>query len=164
MDTYIDTPEVPESMPDLIASEELSGFSIVVVIPAFNEERFIVSVVLKTKKYADQIIVVDDGSSDNTAKVAANANAKVIVHDRCRGYGASLKTGARVASGDYIGFCDGDGQHSSEDMLRLINECNGYDMVVGTRGKDSYTSLARKPGKLVMRYFANFVAGQKITW
>ncbi len=105
---------------------------------------------------------MDDGSTDGTADAARLPEVKVISHGQNKGYGASLKTGIHASSRDYILCCDSDGQHSAEDVARIIEACNGYDMVIGVRGKQFYTSLSRAPGKLIIRKFANYLAGQKI--
>ena len=135
-----------------------------IIIPAFNEEEGIGSVVESiTSAFPDsQIIVVDDGSTDNTAVKIAESGVIVLNHDHNRGYGASLKTGTRAATRDYVLFCDGDGQHSAEDVDRLIKECDDYDLVVGARNSDSHQPLIRRPGKVVMRKFAELLAGTKI--
>lgn len=139
---------------------------ICVVIPAYNEESAIGSVVhgLAQRLPNAEIIVVNDGSTDNTAAIAEKAGAVVLSHDHQRGYGASIKTGMQAASGDYIISCDGDGQHSPEDVMLLVKECDGYDMVIGERNSDSYAPvpLLRVPGKLIMEWFANYLTGQKI--
>lgn len=142
----------------------MRGASIGVIIPAFNEEEVIGSVVKAiTSAFPDsEIIVVNDGSTDNTAGEIAELGVIVLNHDHNRGYGASLKTGARAATRDYILFCDGDGQHSVEDVRRLMNECDGYDLVVGARKSDSHQPIIRRPGKIVMTKFAELLAGTKI--
>ena len=80
-----------------------------------------------------ELIVVDDGSTDAAATIAANAGAKVIRHPYPMGNGAAIKTGARAATGDVLIFMDADGQHNPADMARLLEgmESGGYDMVVG---------------------------------
>ena len=135
-----------------------------IIIPAFNEEEVIGSVVesIHAAFPESEIIVINDGSTDNTAGEIVASGVIVLNHDHNRGYGASLKTGTRAATRDYILFCDGDGQHSVEDVRRLINECDGYDLVVGARNSDSHQPIIRRPGKVVMRKFAELLAGTKI--
>ncbi|RLA95065.1 MAG: glycosyltransferase family 2 protein, partial [Deltaproteobacteria bacterium] len=121
---------------------EISKVSI--VIPALNEEKAIGQVVksLSSKFPEAEIIVVNDGSTDNTAKIAKSSGAtKIITHEFQRGYGASLRTGTLSATREYVLFCDGDGQHSPDDVEKLIKEVDGYDLVIGVRGPDSYRSL-----------------------
>jgi glycosyltransferase involved in cell wall biosynthesis len=138
--------------------------NISIIIPAFNEEEVIGSVVQSIHSaFPDsEIIVVNDGSTDNTAAELSKSGVIILNHDLNRGYGASLKTGARAARRDYVLFCDGDGQHSVEDVRRLMNECDGYDLVVGARKSDSHRPFLRRPGKFVMRKYSEFLAGTKI--
>ena len=135
-----------------------------IVIPALNESEAIESVVKGiVDNFPDvEVIVVNDGSTDNTAELAENAGAKVISHQHRRGYGASLRTGTEKAKGEYVLFCDGDGQHRLEDIASLIDECGNYDMVVGKRGADSHAPIIRRPGKFILKHFANYLAGEKI--
>jgi glycosyltransferase involved in cell wall biosynthesis len=138
--------------------------SISIVIPALNEAEAIGQVLrsLRARFPEAELIVVNDGSTDNTAQVAADTGAEVLNHDRSRGYGASLCTGMKAAKGKYVLFCDGDGQHGAEDVERLIESCDGYDMVIGARDKESHIPLLRRPGKAILRRFANCLAGEKI--
>jgi glycosyltransferase involved in cell wall biosynthesis len=138
--------------------------SISIVIPAFNEEGGLGDVLdgLHGSFPDIEIIVVNDGSSDSTAAVAAAKGAIVISHTRNLGYGASLKTGTRAAKGDYVLFCDADGQHTPTDVGRLIAVTPDYEMVVGARDADSHQPLVRRPGKAFLRYFANILAGIRI--
>lgn len=137
---------------------------VTIIVPAFNEEKSIYQVVkeLKNNFFEFELIVVDDGSEDNTCELAKKAGAKVIEHSKNYGYGASLKTGILESSGEYIITCDADGQHRIEDIKRLLEEYEKFDAVIGIRGKTSYTSLRRKPGKFILKYFFNFLVGEKI--
>lgn len=118
-----------------------------IVIPAKNEEeglaRFLPS--LRQIYPAVEVIVVNDGSSDNTVQVCEEHGVRVISHPYSKGNGAAIKTGARAASGDYIVFMDGDGQHDPADIERLLYRVEeGYDLVVGARsGLSSQASIAR---------------------
>jgi glycosyltransferase involved in cell wall biosynthesis len=109
-----------------------------------------------------EILVIDDGSTDDTGRTAVSAGAHVVRHEWNKGYGASLRTGCRHARGDVVVTFDGDGQHEADDVQRLVDEIGPYDMVVGTRSRDSHEPLLRRPGKFVMTAFANFLAGMKI--
>ena len=135
-----------------------------IIIPAFNEEKVIGSVVssIRSAFPESEIIVVNDGSTDNTAGEIAGSGVIVLNHDHNRGYGASLKTGIRSATRDYVLFCDGDGQHRIEDIKKLMESCDGYNLVVGARNSDSHQPLLRRPGKFIMKKFAEFLAGTKI--
>jgi hypothetical protein len=138
--------------------------SVTVIVPALNEAGAIGQVVRDlTARYPEhEILVIDDGSTDDTGDVAASAGAHVIRHDWNRGYGESLKTGCRHARGEVVVCFDGDGQHNAEDVQRLVDEIGPYDMVVGTRSHDSPAPLIRRPGKFVLTAFADFLAGVKI--
>ena len=135
-----------------------------IILPAFNVEAGIGSVVKSIHSaFPDsEIIVVNDGSTDNTAMEIAESEVIALNHEHNRGYGASLKTGTRASTRDYVLFCDGDGQHSIEDVRKLMEVCDGYDLVVGARNSDSHQPLLRRPGKFVMKKFAEFLAGTKI--
>ncbi|RZL02592.1 MAG: glycosyltransferase family 2 protein, partial [Pedobacter sp.] len=92
-----------------------------IVLPAKNEAGAITRTVLQIKQLniADEIIVINDGSTDNTSQLAEQAGAKVISHPYSKGNGAAIKTGARVAQGNVIVFMDADGQHDPQDIKLL---------------------------------------------
>ncbi len=111
---------------------------IVVVIPAFNEEKEIFQLVKSLRTIIEEVIVVDDGSSDRTATVAREAGAKVISHERNRGKGMALRTGFQAAISDGADAAitmDGDGQHDWREMPKLIEKAeeSGADIVIGNR-------------------------------
>jgi glycosyltransferase involved in cell wall biosynthesis len=137
---------------------------VTIVIPALNEEAGIGDVVTSIRAELPEVelLVVDDGSTDDTARIATEAGARVIHHIQNRGYGASLRTGTLASTRDWVLFCDSDGQHTIEDVARIVAACDDCDMVVGARGKESHAPLLRRPGKFVLRNFANFLAGEKI--
>jgi glycosyltransferase involved in cell wall biosynthesis len=136
-----------------------------VVIPAKNEAASIakvVSGVLDALPVAE-VIVVNDGSTDDTQVLAEQAGAKVLTHLYSRGNGAAIKSGARAASGDVLVFMDADGQHKPEDIPRLLAELeNGFDMVVGARSNDSQASKARGLGNKLYNRLASWVVSQSI--
>jgi glycosyltransferase involved in cell wall biosynthesis len=109
-----------------------------------------------------EIIVVDDGSTDNTFKLASEAGARVVHHPYNKGYGAALKTGIRNANTDVVLLMDADGQHKPEDASKLLQYMDDYDMVVGSRTSNSHVSLLRKPGKKILSIVANYLAGTNI--
>lgn len=118
--------------------EEVRSNGIVAVIPAYNEERFIGSVVLKVRQHAGRVIVVDDGSNDCTAEVAASAGAMVVKHIKNRGKGAALNTGfhlARRHSPRVVVVLDADGQHLPEELAAVVKPVleGRADIVVGSR-------------------------------
>ena len=135
-----------------------------IVIPALNEEQSIEEVVrgLVSRFPSSEIIVVNDGSTDKTELLATQAGALVINHDSPRGYGAALISGILASTRDFVLFCDADGQHRIEDVARVMAECNNCSMVVGARASDSHVPLTRRPGKLLIQFWANILARQKI--
>ena len=142
---------------------------ITAILPAYNEEVSIGSVVLQTKKYADRIIVVDDGSSDRTAEVAEMAGAEVIRHPQNRGKGAALKTGFEALNGTgVVVTIDTDGQHDPADIPRLVAPIlqGEADMVNGSRylnGNKKDTPMYRRVGQKVLDTATNFDAGLSVT-
>ena len=117
-----------------------------IVLPAKNESAAIGITVEKIKalQIAHEIIVVNDGSSDNTRDVAEQAGAKVVTHPYSKGNGAAIKTGARAAAGEVIVFMDADGQHDPQDIPRLLDKIEqGHDLVVGARQQGSQASVGR---------------------
>jgi len=145
--------------------------NITVVLPAYNEEVAIGSIVLLTCKYADNVIVVDDGSSDRTADVARKAGAEVIVHEVNKGKGRALKTGftAAVALGaDIIVTMDSDGQHNPADIPKLVEPIlkGEADMVNGSRylnGLGKNTPAYRRVGQTILDEVTNLNSGLHIT-
>lgn len=137
-----------------------------VVIPAFNEEAAIGAVVRQVRAEVPnlrEVIVVDDGSTDQTASVAEDAGAVVVRSPYNRGNGASVKAGVRRASGDIVVMMDGDGQHSAADVVRLLAEMErGHDMVVGARRFGSQAGLHRGLANWLYNTLASYVAGHKI--
>lgn len=135
-----------------------------VIIPVFNEAETIGSLVTRVKDLYPgfEIIVVDDGSSDSTAEAAREAGALVFQHPYNIGNGAAVKAGIRVASGDVLVFMDGDGQHSPEDIPRLLEKLDPYDMVVGARTSDSKSSFHRDLANSFYNLFASYICKRKI--
>jgi len=116
----------------------MSGEGIVAVLPAFNEQRTIAEVILKTEKHVDRVVVVDDGSSDLTAEIAERLGATVIRHKRNIGYGAALRSGFEYAmklSPKVVVTLDTDGQHDPSDIPRLVEPIleGEADVVIGSR-------------------------------
>ena len=118
-----------------------------IVIPAKNEEEGLARFLPSLRKiYPEvEVIVVNDGSTDNTVQVCEEHGVTVISHPYSKGNGAAIKAGARAAHGDYIVFMDGDGQHDPAYIERLLYRVEeGYDLVVGARsGLSSQASIAR---------------------
>lgn len=148
--------------------ESLVG-EITAILPAYNEEVSIGSIVLRTLKYADRVIVIDDGSMDRTAEVAALAGAQVLRHEINLGKGAALKTGFASLNGDaVIVTIDTDGQHDPADIPRLVNPIldGDADMVNGSRylnGNKKDTPIYRRMGQKVLDMATNIGCGLSIT-
>lgn len=139
------------------------------IIPAYNEQVSIGSIVLKTKTFVDRVIVVDDGSIDRTAEIALLAGAEVITHKINMGKGRALKTGFEaVKNSDIIITLDGDGQHSTRDISKLLEPIlNGEaDVVNGSRyliGDEKNTPKYRRLGQNVLDRATNFNAKSNVT-
>ena len=136
-----------------------------IIIPALNEAESL-SGILPTlaELYPEaEVIVVDDGSVDNTQALCKKYPVKVITHNYSIGNGASIKSGARIASGDIYVFMDADGQHSPEEIEKLLAIMDeGYDMVIGARDFQSHASMARYVANLSYNWFASWVSGHRV--
>jgi len=134
-------------------------FEVTILLPAYNEEQVIGQTIGKIHSlYPDfEILVVDDGSTDNTMQEAMAAGANVWPHPYNMGNGAAIKSGLRTAQGDWIIMMDADGQHSPEDIARFLEYKDQYDMVVGARTKSSETSMHRDIANKVYNWFASYV-------
>lgn len=140
-----------------------------IVIPAYNEEQGVGEVVrelrdlMQQQEIAGEIIVVDDGSTDNTSLAADQAGARVLRSRSNRGYGASLKAGIAAARFERIVITDADGTYPSRYIPELLEMLEHADMVVGARtGKNVSIPLVRKPAKWLLRKLANYVVDARI--
>jgi glycosyltransferase involved in cell wall biosynthesis len=138
-----------------------------VVIPAYNEEAGIQPVIHSIRKalagYDYQLLVVDDGSEDQTGELAREAGAEVLSQPMNRGYGASLKAGIRSASHDRIVIIDADGTYPATAIPNLVAGLDDYEMVVGARiGANINIPFVRRPSKWVLRHLASYLAGRRI--
>ncbi len=140
-----------------------SPSTVSVVIPAMNEALSIAGVVstLATTDWRE-ILVVDDGSSDETAAAAAIAGATVIRHPYNKGNGAAVKSGIRQATGEFVLVIDGDGQHRPADALRLVAMLGEYDLVVGARSHTAHASMFRRAGNALLNGLASHLTGRPI--
>ena len=139
--------------------------SLSIVIPAKNESGAIGDAVAGAKaKYPEaEIIVVDDGSTDDTATVAESAGATVIRHPESLGNGAAVKAGARAANGDIIAFMDGDGQHDAAEFDSLLARLDdGFDMVIGARESGSHANIGRLYANGIYNVVASWLTGSRI--
>lgn len=135
-----------------------------VLIPAMNESAAVGGVVRDLFACADwhEVIVIDDGSTDDTAAQAAAAGARVIRHPYNKGNGASVKSGIRAATGEYILIVDGDGQHKPSDAVRLVSRLGEFDLVVGARSKATQATSVRRIGNGALNWLAGFLTEREI--
>ncbi len=135
-----------------------------IVIPAYNEAAVIAEVVASLIASAPwrEIIVVDDGSKDDTSAKARAAGATVVRHPYNKGNGAAVKTGIRTATGDYVMIVDGDGQHHGTDAIRLAARLGEYDLVIGARSSATQASLARRLGNGALNWLASYLTEREI--
>jgi len=145
-------------------AEAVTAAQTSVVIPAFNEGASIATVVRDLTSAARwlEILVVDDGSSDQTGANAAAAGARVIRHPYNKGNGAAVKSGIRQAAGVFILIADADGQHRPADATRLVAQLDTYDLVVGARSGQTQASLARRLGNSALNRIASYLTEQPI--
>ncbi len=150
---------------------DMTNDGITAILPAFNEEISIGSAVLHSRKHAECVIVIDDGSTDRTAEIARLAGAVVVSHPKNLGKGAALKTGFELAGQDgasVIVTLDADGQHDPEEIPKLVAPIhNGIaDMVNGSRymnGNGKNTPFYRRIGQNVLDTATNLNSGLHIT-
>jgi glycosyltransferase involved in cell wall biosynthesis len=138
--------------------------SVSVVVPAYNEAASIGTLVSNLRLAAEwrEIIVVDDGSGDDTGARATAAGARVIRHPYNKGNGASVKTGIRNAAGTFILILDADGQHRPADAARLVAKLGEYDLAVGARSSATQAGAARRLGNAVLNGLASYLTERPI--
>lgn len=136
-----------------------------IVLPACNESRSIGPLVTELREqFPDaEVIVVDDGSVDQTGALAVSAGARLVRHPVSRGNGAAIKSGARAAQGELLVFMDADGQHQPKEIHRLLSKLHeGYDLVVGARSPEAHASLPRRLANNFYNRLASWLTGQPI--
>lgn len=136
-----------------------------IVIPAKNEAESLRKLLpeLKNLYPSGEIIVVDDGSTDDTRSLCQDVGVIVVSHSYSKGNGAAIKSGARESTGDIIVFMDGDGQHKPSDIPRLLSKLEqGYDMVVGARNDESQANFGRFAANKIYNHLASWMVDHKV--
>lgn len=147
----------------LLTVDQVPPGQVIAAMPAYNEERYIAKTIVGARKYADVVLVVDDGSSDATVEIARALGALVIQHQTNQGYGGALRTifeTARTVQADALVILDADGQHSPEDIPPLLTRLDGgADVVIGSRfldGSKGEIPAYRKVGMKVLDEMTEF--------
>lgn len=145
------------NQPDIAAS---------IIIPVYNEDKgigILLEKMIGMKLHeAFEIIVVNDGSTDNSLEVIRQYPVKVYTHTVNKGYGAALKTGIRKAGGAKVIILDSDGQHDPAQIREIAGMLDEHEMVIGTRNKDSFQVRTRQVGKRVIRWVGEYLVEQKL--
>lgn len=139
--------------------------SLSIILPAKNEEQSLTTLLpmLRSAFPSAEIIVVDDGSRDNTKQVCLSTGVTCISHPYSKGNGAAIKSGARAAKGEILAFMDADSQHTPQNLESLIAcYASGYDMVVGARGFSSQATVARGAANTLYNRLASWMVEQPI--
>jgi len=136
-----------------------------IILPAKNEGAALKDLLprLRLAQPEAEIIVVDDGSTDDTRDICAAAGVSCLSSPYSMGNGAAIKRGARAASGDVLVFMDGDGQHDPADIARLLEKLGqGYDMVVGARDWSSQAGVGRGVANTIYNWLATRMTGHEV--
>jgi len=142
--------------------------SVIIATPAYNEEKYIGGIVLLAKQYADEVIVVDDGSRDRTARIAELAGASVVRHEKNQGYGITIQSifaEAKKRNPDVLVILDADSQHNPDEIPSLVSEINnGSDVAIGSRVmQDNVIPLYRRIGQKFLARLTNIASRQRVS-
>lgn len=143
----------------------LDGLKISVVIPAKNEAPSLVKLFdqLKALDFVDEIILVNDGSTDDTSVICKDSGVTEIRHCYSMGNGAAIKSGTRAAKNDIIVFLDADGQHKPSDIEKLLTKLlQGYDMVIGARNRSTHANWMRMLANLLYNRLSSWMVEHEI--
>jgi glycosyltransferase involved in cell wall biosynthesis len=142
-----------------VRSEQLT-----ILIPAFNEAETIGEVLgqLRSLYPSSEILVVDDGSTDETSAIARANEARLVRHPYNKGNGASVKTGLRNATRELVIIFDADGQHDTHDIEKLVDCIGEFDLVVGSRDENSQTDFGRRLYHHVLNMLATYLSGMQV--
>ena len=155
-------------MIELMSNFNSQNFKFSIIVPVFNEEKAVKNVLeelkayLNEKKYQTEIIVINDGSTDQTKEILKDIkDIKLINHPYNKGYGAAIKTGVKKAKYNWILWYDSDGQHQPKYIEKLIKYKKGYDMIIGAR-QGYQGPIMRQPGKKILHNLAQYLIQHKI--
>lgn len=168
MQKLVETPAPAFGQPqsvDVHSNDRAETVRVSIVLPAKNEAAAIGQIVVEIRQQfpAAEVIVVNDGSTDQTARVARDAGARVILQPYSKGNGAAIKAGARIARGALLVFMDADGQHRPGDIPALLDKvAAGYDMVVGARNAKGQASVHRGLANGLYNRIASWMVGHKV--
>ena len=137
---------------------------ITIIIPVYNEGPSLQKVLLDIQEnyYDSEIIVINDGSTDDTINKIKGFNVKVIQHHINKGYGAALKSGIKLAKNNIIISIDADGEHDVKDIKSLLRYIDSFDMVVGKRVGRTDLYSWKNAGRRILNIFADIAVGFKI--
>lgn len=149
-------------------TKESASVKVIVAMPAYNEGRYIGSLILQARQYADEVIVVDDGSTDFTTKVAKLAGATVIRHEENKGYGIAIQSilaEVKKRNPDILITLDADSQHNPEEipvLIRAVRE--GFDVVIGSRQIEMHNiPRYRRVGQQVLSYLTGILSRSRVS-